>query len=136
MGLSLSLNGESHAPQIEGAFGGISRVGLGTEKDEIVGQERDRHVGKNDGVRAVGELLVIHVLVVQVALFFPMLSLCRLEVHPALNRFGFKIRVAVGVDIPHAKNVIERMRLTLRQPIAQTRAHRLYRAPVPVGPNL
>ncbi len=64
-------------------------------------------------MRTVGQLLIVHMLVVHVALFFPMLSLGRLEVHPTLNGFGFKIWVAIWVDIPHSQNVIERVRLAL-----------------------
>ena len=61
----------------------------------------------------VGELLVVHVLIVQIALSLPGSTLGRLQVYPTLNRFGLKIGVTIGVYLPHPENVIERMWLAL-----------------------
>jgi hypothetical protein len=81
----------------------IGRVRLAAEEDQVVGQEADRHVGEHHRVRAVGDLLVIHVLVMQVALFAPQALLGCLEIKPALHHEVLVSRIAGGIDVPGAQ---------------------------------
>ena len=96
--LGLSFHRKCHAPQVEVAFLGIGRVRFAAEQDQVVGQEADRHVGEHHRVRAVGDLLVVHVLVVQIAALPPQPALGGLEVLPALHDEILVGGIGFGID--------------------------------------
>ena len=91
---------------------------FGAKENQVVGEEGYGDVGKHHRMRAVGDLLIRHMLVVNIASVLPQPPLGRFQVQPSLHRLGFVIGIAVRIDVPLPQYIIERMRRAFGQPVA------------------
>ncbi len=74
-------------------------------------------LGEDHRVRAIGNLLLAHMFVMEIAAFLPEAALGGLEVEPALHRLRLIIGIGVGIDVPLAQDIVEGMRHAVGQAI-------------------